>query len=60
MPNLYLLAWPLQAQAERLAQLDAELRRSKRREEKLAALQFRLKEDLRACGGDLRCAGHHL
>ena len=45
-----------QAAAERVSTLEAELRRAKRREEKLAALQFRLREDLRACGGDLKCA----
>lgn len=35
------------------AQLEGELRKSKRREEKLQALQFRLREDLKAAGGDL-------
>ena len=45
-----------QAAAERVTALEAELRRAKRREEKLAALQFRLREDLRAGGGDLQCA----
>ena len=44
------------AAAERVGALEAELRRAKRREEKLAALQFRLREDLRACGGDVRRA----
>ena len=39
---------------ERCAALEAELRRSKRREEKLAALHFRLKEDVRTGGGDVR------
>ena len=42
------------AAQERCAQLEADLRRSKRREEKLAALHFRLKEDVKAGGGDLR------
>lgn len=45
----------LQAQAERVAALETELRRSKRREEKLTALQYRLREDLKAGGGDARC-----
>lgn len=44
----------VQAQAERVAALESELRRSKRREEKLTALQFRLREDLKECGGDPR------
>ncbi len=44
----------MQAQAERVAALESELRRSKRREEKLTALQFRLREDLKECGGDPR------
>ena len=35
------------------ASMETELRRSKRREEKLQAMQFRLREDLKACGGDL-------
>ena len=39
---------------ERCAALEAELRRSKRREEKLAALHFRLKDDVRTGGGDVR------
>ena len=42
----------MQAQTERVAALETELRRSKRREEKLTALQFRLREDLKQCGGD--------
>ena len=33
---------------ERLAKLEAELRAAKRREEKLAALHFRLREDAKA------------
>ncbi len=40
----------------RVATLESEVRRSKRREEKLQAMQFRLREDLKACGGDLSCA----
>lgn len=40
--------------AERVSALEAELRRSKRREEKLAALQFRLREDLKQRQGDTR------
>ena len=40
----------------RIAALETEVRRSKRREEKLQAMQFRLREDLKACGGDLSCA----
>lgn len=48
-----MLLW-VQAQAERVAALETELRRSKRREEKLAALQYRLREDLKSCGGDTR------
>ncbi len=39
--------------AERVGVLEAELRRSKRREEKLAALQFRLREDLKQNGGNI-------
>lgn len=35
-----------------MAALEAELRRGKRREEKLQAMQFRLREDLKAAGGD--------
>ena len=43
-------------QAEQQAhQADAELRKCKRHEEKLAALLFRLRADLAAVGGDLRC-----
>ena len=41
--------------AERIGALEAELRRSKRREEKLAALQYRLREDLKQNQGDIRC-----
>ena len=40
--------------AERIGALEAELRRSKRREEKLAALQYRLREDLKQNQGDIR------
>ena len=40
--------------AERISALEAELRRSKRREEKLAALQYRLREDLKQNQGDIR------
>ncbi len=36
----------------KVATLEAELRRGKRREEKLQAMQFRLREDLKAAGGD--------
>ncbi len=34
-----------------MSALEDELRRSKRREEKLAALQYRLREDLKQNGG---------
>ncbi|KFM22412.1 Centromere-associated protein E [Auxenochlorella protothecoides] len=44
---------PDPALADRCAALEAELRKSKRREEKLQALQYRLREDVKACGGDL-------
>ena len=37
-------------------QLEQDLRKSKRREEKLTALQFRLKEDARQLGADPRSA----
>jgi len=37
----------------RCSALEQELRKSRRREEKLQALQFRLREDLRLAGGDL-------
>ena len=37
-----------------MSALGAELRRSKRREEKLAALQYRLREDLKQNQGDIR------
>ncbi len=37
--------------AQRISALEDELRRSKRREEKLAALQYRLREDLKQNGG---------
>ena len=40
----------------RCAQLEQDLRKSKRREEKLTALQFRLKEDARQMGADPRLA----
>ena len=40
----------------RCAQLERDLRKSKRREEKLTALQFRLKEDARQMGADPRLA----
>ena len=36
------------------ARLEQELRKSKRREEKLTALQYRLKEDVRLMGSDAR------
>lgn len=38
------------------ARLEQELRKSKRREEKLTALQYRLKEDVRLMGADTRSA----
>ncbi len=38
----------------RCVQLEQDLRKSKRREEKLTALQFRLKEDARQMGADPR------
>ena len=37
----------------RCSALEGELRKSKRREEKLQALLFRLREDLKAAGGDV-------
>lgn len=40
----------------RRVQLEQDLRKSKRREEKLTALQFRLKEDARQMGADPRLA----
>ncbi len=40
----------------RCVQLEQDLRKSKRREEKLTALQFRLKEDARQMGADPRLA----
>ena len=40
--------------AQRISTLEDELRRSKRREEKLAALQYRLREDLKQNGGSIR------
>ena len=40
--------------AQRISALEDELRRSKRREEKLAALQYRLREDLKQNQGDIR------
>lgn len=44
----------MQADLEaKVAGLEVELRRGKRREEKLQAMQFRLREDLKASGGDL-------
>ena len=46
----------VQAVAARCAQLEQDLRKSKRREEKLTALQFRLKEDARQMGTDPRLA----
>ena len=39
--------------AQRISTLEDELRRSKRREEKLAALQYRLREDLKQNGGSI-------
>ena len=36
------------------ARLEQELRKSKRREEKLTALQYRLKEDVRLMGADAK------
>ena len=41
-----------QADAARVAALEAELRRGRRREEKLAAMQFRLREDVAAASRD--------
>lgn len=38
------------------ARLEQELRKSKRREEKLTALQYRLKEDVQLMGADARSA----
>ena len=43
----------LAEQAAHRAALEEELRRSKRREEKLQALLYRLRHDLKSCGGDL-------
>lgn len=40
------------------ARLEQELRKSKRREEKLTALQYRLKEDVRLMGADARSSLH--
>ena len=40
---------------EQLVKLEAELRGAKRREEKLAALHFRLREDVKAAAGDPTC-----
>ena len=40
----------------RCAQLEQDLRKSKRREKKLTALQFRLKEDARQMGANPRLA----
>ncbi len=42
----------VQVVTARCAQLEQDLRKSKRREEKLTALQFRLKEDARQMGAD--------
>ncbi len=42
------------SQSGRAAKLEAELRAAKRREEKLAALHFRLREDVKAAGTDPR------
>ena len=44
-------------QGGRAAKLEAELRAAKRREEKLAALHFRLREDVKAAGSDPRYVG---
>lgn len=41
------------------ARLDQELRKSKRREEKLTALQFRLKEDVQQMGINARFGSMH-
>lgn len=46
----------VQAVTARCAQLEQDLRKCKRREEKLTALQFRLKEDARQMGADPRLA----
>lgn len=42
----------MQADAARVAALESEVRRGRRREEKLAAMQFRLREDVAAAGRD--------
>ena len=41
---------------KRVSLLEGELRAAKRRETKLAATHFRLRQDLASAGGDLRCA----
>ena len=45
--------------AQRISALEDELRRSKRREEKLAALQYRLREDLKQNGGSTGYSPFH-
>ena len=45
----------LQELAAKCTALEAELRGCKRREEKLQAMQFRLREDVKVAGADLRC-----
>ena len=45
----------LQAIRAQCKQLEQELRKGKRREEKLTALQYRLKEDVRLMGADSKC-----
>jgi len=44
----------LQEAAMRVALLESELRAAKRRETKLAATHFRLRQDIAEAGGDLR------
>lgn len=44
----------LQEAAKRVALLESELRAAKRRETKLAATHFRLRQDIAGAGGDLR------
>lgn len=41
---------------KRVALLEGELRAAKRRETKLAATHFRLRQDLASADGDLKCA----
>jgi chaperonin cofactor prefoldin len=41
---------------KRVSLLESELRAAKRRETKLAATHFRLRQDIASSGGDLKCA----